>query len=261
MRALGNLLSAGAVSRERTRAVPHRSVYSLTTAGTDLLAPAAAAAGWERRTTRREHHDPPGLWPLRLIANSNNRAIILAFADGPLTQAELRQRCDSNIGHSALRKRVTQLLNSEILIPLATDGPSRYELEPRARRLGHAALLAARWEWRHASHDPTKPAADLASLVHLIAPVTRIVEPLAGVCQLHVDSSKAPAPDIYVVAEHGRLRALSLAPCGPLVAEGHATPEGWCNAILRLNFDEVHATGDRRLVERALHSLRDALVV
>lgn len=48
----------------------------------------------------------------------------------------------------------------------------------------------------------------------MLAPVAHIPEPMAGICQLHLDVGGADDPDIYLAARTGNLLALAGRPFG-----------------------------------------------
>jgi DNA-binding HxlR family transcriptional regulator len=261
MLSLGRLARVGAVIRDRRKAVPRETFYSLPLAGIDLLDTPASAARWARSWSAPRHDgEPLAVWPLRLIADARTRAVLLGLADTPLSLEEIHSRCLPGLSRSAVHKRLARLVGASILHRFSDDGAPLYALSPGTRRLGFVAITAARWEWTHARPNHTTPAANLADLLHLIAPVTHIPDPLAGILRLHVDCRAAPEPDIYLVAEDGHLIAPALPPTAPPVAEGHATPQTWCDAVLGLGGNsDVKARGDRRLVEATLRGVKNAL--
>jgi DNA-binding HxlR family transcriptional regulator len=165
MRHLAELAQHGAVTHERTPGLPPRAHYSLTGAGHALLRIPEASERWERRWssgapgTRR---DPPGAWPLRLLADERARAIMRALATTPLSPLDLERL--PGVGRSAIRRRLGPLVLGGILTRGEKDGEVRYALSPAARRLEPIALLAARWEWQWARPARAAPARDLPGL-------------------------------------------------------------------------------------------------
>jgi DNA-binding HxlR family transcriptional regulator len=261
MRALAGLQGHGALARAHHGGVPHKTFYSLTAAGHELLEIPQAAARWERRwVLARGHLGLPGTWSLRLIADRHNRALTLALADGPLTLGELHLKSATPLGRSALRKRVAVLLRNGVVRRVQTPGAALYELELSARRLSHVAMLAGRWEWRHVRPDNASPASDLASVLHVIAPLARVSGPLGGVCRLRLNAGRPGEPDVYLAAARGRVLALALAPATALSAECLAAPDAWCDALLLRSRRGVRASGDAMLVSALLSAVSTALL-
>jgi hypothetical protein len=93
----------------------------------------------------------------------------------------------------------------------------------------------------------------------MLAPVARMAEPIAGICQLHLDVRGADDPDIYLAARAGNVLALAGAPAGPPEAVGHAAPEAWCDALLRRE-GLIATSGNQALLAAVIAALSAALV-
>jgi hypothetical protein len=103
------------------------------------------------------------------------------------------------------------------------------------------------------------PGRDLSKLLHMLAPVAHTPEPIAGICQLHLDARGAEHPDIYLAARAGSVRALAGAPAAPPVAVGHASPEAWCDALLRRE-GPIAISGNQPLLAAVIAALSTALL-
>jgi DNA-binding HxlR family transcriptional regulator len=231
----------------RSAGVPREAHYSLTDAGRMLFEVTAEACRWEEIwCPQDERRGPAGVLAIKLIADYHTREIMLLLADGPLSPADLGG-CVRDLGRSALleqRKR---------------GRVSLYELTAGARHLALVALLAGRWEWQWSRPEHPAPGRDLHDLLHLLAPVARIPEPIAGICQLHLDVRGADDPDIYLAARAGSVLALAGAPEAPAEAVGHATPGAWCDALL-LREGPIAISGNQALLAAVIAALSAALV-
>jgi DNA-binding HxlR family transcriptional regulator len=159
MRRLRHLLESELVSYEhrpglpphaRSAAIARQAHYSLTDAGRMLLEVPAEAARWERR--RRPPAVPgasAGSVAIKLLADDHTRKIMLLLADGPLCTKELDERA-SDLGRSALRRRLRELLLAGLLERRQRGQVPVYELTEGARQLASVARLAGRWESRWA---------------------------------------------------------------------------------------------------------------
>jgi DNA-binding HxlR family transcriptional regulator len=256
MRALAGLASLDAVSRRRHGGVPHRTTYTLTLAGLQLLDLTAAAARWESRyPPAGGEQAPPGAWPLRLLGDAHARAILLALAERELTLPELHGAWSSQLGRSALRKRLAALTGNGTVRRARSSGATRYELDPRARALTRTALLAGRWELTHARPRDARPAADLESAFRMILPALRIDPASRGRCRLILDAPGARSA-LLLAADRGRLPPLCAA--GAAEAQLSASPREWCRALLD-GAGALETVGNRRLADEVLAAITATL--
>jgi len=187
------------------------------------------------------------------------REITLLLADGPLCTTDLDGRTP-RLGRSALRRRLRELLLAGLLE--RRDGgriPLLYELTDGARHLALVAMRAGRWEWQWSRPPHPAPGRDLDQLLHMLAPVAHVSEPVAGICQLHLDAGDAEHPDIYIAARAGNVLALPGAPAAAPEAAGHATPAVWCDALLRRE-GPIAMSGDEELLAAVIGALSTALL-
>jgi DNA-binding HxlR family transcriptional regulator len=166
MRRLRHLLEWELVSNERrpglppharSAAIARRADYSLTDAGRMLLEVPAEAGRWEQRWRPQvERGASAGALAIKLLADDHTRKIVLLLADGPLCTRELDERAP-DLGRSALRRRLRDLLLAEMLERRRRGQVPVYELTAAARELASVALLAGRWERRWARPgDPAR---------------------------------------------------------------------------------------------------------
>ena len=268
MRRLRGLLDGGLVSCEHQPGVPphpgstavsRRAYYSLTDAGRTLGEVTADADGWEHRWySQLERGAPPGILALGLSANHRTRTIMLALADGPLAVSDMRTRLPE-LKSSTLRRRLSRLVLGGLLERQQLKRIQRYGLSTRARDLAMVALLAGRWEWQWFRPEHGVPGSDLIDLLHMLAPIARVPEPTAGICQLHLGAHGVAAQDIYLAARRGSIVALGEAPATPPEAVGHATLEAWCDALLEPD-GRITVSGNRTLMLAVIGALRAALL-
>jgi DNA-binding HxlR family transcriptional regulator len=268
MRRLRHLLDSELVTHEHqpgqpphahSAGIPHEAHYNLTDAGRMLLEVTAEADRWERTwCSQDERRDPAGTLAIKLTADNHMRKITLLLADGPLRTKEL-DRQSPDLGRSALRRRLRELILAGLLERRKRGRAALYELTARARHLALVAMLAGRWEWQWSRPEHPAPGSDLNELLHMLAPVARIREPMAGICQLHLDVRGADDPDIYLAARAGNVLALADAPTAPPEAVGHATPEAWCDALLQRE-GPIAISGNEALLAAVMGALSAALL-
>jgi DNA-binding HxlR family transcriptional regulator len=223
----------GVPPRSGKAGIPHQTRYSLTESGRMLLEVAAEAGRWERTWWAQPERDGrAGTLAIRLSADYHTRKIMLLLADGQLRSRDLDERAQ-DLCRSALRRRLRELVLAGILERDKREGVPLYGLTAGARHLARVAMLAGRWEWQWCRPADPAPGDDLNDLLHILAPVARIPEPVAGICRLRIDTGRAVDPDIYLAARGGNVLALAGAPSTAPQAVGHATPEAWCDALLR----------------------------
>jgi DNA-binding HxlR family transcriptional regulator len=238
--------------------VPHEAHYNLTDAGRILLEVPAEADRWEHAwCSQGERRGPSGALAIKLTADDHMRKITLLLADGPLCTKDLDRRA-LGLGRSALRRRLRELVLAGLLEQRKRGRIPLYELTARARHLALVAMLAGRWEWEWSRPEHPVLGRDLSKLLHMLAPVARTPEPIAGICQLHLDARGADDPDIYLAARAGNVLALAGAPAAPPEAVGHATPEAWCDALL-LHEMPIAISGDQALLMAVIGALSTAL--
>jgi DNA-binding HxlR family transcriptional regulator len=239
--------------------IPPQAHYSLTDAGRILLEVIAKADRWGQTwCAQDERPRPAGALAIKLIADYHTRSVMLLLSDGPLPTSELDRRVP-DLGRSALRRRLRELVLAGLLEQQEQGRARRYELTSGSRHLALVAMLAGRWEWRCSRPEHPAPGRDLNNLLHLLAPVASVPEPVAGICQLHLDTGGADDPDIYLAARGGHILALAGAPATPPEVVGHATPEAWCDALL-LPGAPIMISGNRPLLVAVIGALSTALL-
>jgi hypothetical protein len=164
-----------------------------------------------------------------------------------------------DLGRSALRRRLRDLVLAGLLERRNRGRTPLYELTAGARHLALVAMLAGRWEWQWSRPQHPAPGSDLDQLLHMLAPVAHTPGPLAGTCQLHLDAAGADDPDIYLAARAGNVLALAGAPATAPEAVGHATPEAWCDALLQRE-GRIMVRGNRPLLGAVIVALSTALL-
>ena len=239
--------------------IPREARYELSEAGRALMEVTVEARRWERTwCSQAERRGAPGALAIALSADEQMREIRLLLADGPLSTTELDGR--TRLGRSALRRRLRELVLGGLL--KRRDGgriPLVYELADGARHLALVAMVAARWEWQWSRPEHPAPGRDLGALLHTLAPVARVPEPMAGICRLHLDARGADEPDIYLAVRDGGVRALPGAPVQSPDAVGHATAAAWCGALLRRE-GLIAMSGDEELLATVIGAMNQALL-
>lgn len=170
MRRLRHLLDRHLVSYERqpgqppharSAGVPRQAHYRLTDSGRMLLEVPAEADRWEQRWfPHAKRGDPAGTLAITLLADDHTRKIALLLADGQLCTKDMDKR-SPDLGRSALRRRVRDLLREGLLERRTGGQVSVYDLTPAARDLASVAMLAGRWESRSARPEHRGPGRDL----------------------------------------------------------------------------------------------------
>jgi DNA-binding HxlR family transcriptional regulator len=268
MRRLRHLLDSELVTYEHqpglpphasTAGIPHEAHYNLTDAGRALLEVTAEADRWEQAwCSHDERRGREGTLAIRLTADHHARKITLLLADGPLCTKDLDTRV-SDLGRSALRRRLRELVLAGLLERRKRGRGPWYELTAGARHLALVAMLAGRWEWQWSRPQHPAPGSDLSMLLHMLAPVARTPEAMSGICRLHLDARGADDRDIYLATRAGGVLALTDAPAGAPEAVGHASAQAWCDALL-LREGPIAMRGDRALLAAIIEALSTALL-
>jgi DNA-binding HxlR family transcriptional regulator len=267
IRRLRHLLDSELVTYERrpgvpphalSAGIPHQAHYELTSSGRMLLEIIHAAARWEQFWwSRAERRGPAGTLAIKLSADRHMRKITLLLADGPLGSRDLDERAH-DLCRSALRRRLRELVLAGLLEQRKRGRVPLYELTPGARHLARVAMLAGRWEWQWSRPQHPAPGSDLNDLLHMLAPVARVPQPITGICRLRVDTGSALDPDIYLSARAGNVLALAGVPATPPEAVGQATPEAWCGALLRRE-GPIRMSGNEALLAAVVGAFSTAL--
>jgi DNA-binding HxlR family transcriptional regulator len=239
--------------------IPREAHYVLTDAGWALLEVARQVERWERTWCSPEDLGDRDRAPaIRLTADTDARRITLLLADGPLSGGDLEKRIP-DLARSALRRRVRRLWRAGLLEQRPRGRERVSELTAAARNLALVSMRAGVWECQWSKPPSPTPGRDLSGLLRLLAPVASTPEPIAGLCQLHLEVSEPDEADIYVAALAGHV-ALADAPAGPPQAVANASPAALCAALLA-PATPVVASGDRALLAAILEALSAALLV
>jgi hypothetical protein len=75
-----------------------------------------------------------------------------------------------------------------------------------------------------------------------------------------VDGEGALGTDIYLAAASGKIAPLNAAPLTGVGAASHATPQVWCEALLRGERSAIATTGDETLFNTVFGALSSALL-
>jgi DNA-binding HxlR family transcriptional regulator len=170
MRRLRHLLDRDLVSYERqpglppharSAGIPREAHYGLTDAGRMLLEVPAEAGRWEKRWfPQAKQDDLADTLAITLLADDHTRKLALLLADGPLCTKDLDER-SPDLGRSALRRRLHDLLHAGLLHRRKRGQAPVYELTPAVRHLASVAMLAGHWESRWARPQHPEPRTDL----------------------------------------------------------------------------------------------------
>jgi DNA-binding HxlR family transcriptional regulator len=248
--------------RRRGNSPSSQAPYTLTRLGREnLLQVATAAAHCEQTwcTPPLQTPDVPGLWVLGLAADPPTRALARALADAPLRTADLHIRLP-HVRRSTLLRRLRTLPEHGVLVREEHGGEVRYALTEGARHLVIVPLRAAQCEWRRATPADRARSGDLPGLLHVLAPPGRTPHNTTGTCQWHVDADGRLQTDVYLAVASGRIAALNAAPVSAPQSVSHATPEAWCEALLRGNPAAIATTGDAALFTAVFDALSSALL-
>jgi len=231
--------------------------YVLTPAGRGLLEIAEALSVALPGAT-----SSPDMPLAALIASRGHRAIIRALAYRPLTGAEL-ELCLPSIPHATLLRSLNRLRDAQLLVARRGNGRRhvRYELTTEARRLGRTAVLVARWRWRWTPEHVPAGTTDLASVVHLVAPLASVPRISRGVCMLHAQPPPGAngLPDVYLSVANGRVTPLAVGSPRDPDCRMRAAPASWCEALMSGDSASICMQGDRRLGEVVITALAGAV--
>jgi DNA-binding HxlR family transcriptional regulator len=248
--------------RRRGNSRSSQAPYTLTRLGREyLLRVLAAAAHCEQMwcTPRPQTPAAPGLWVLGLAADQPTRALVRALADAPLRTADLHVRLP-HVRRSTLLRRLKALPEHGVLVREEHAGEVRYALAEGARHLVIVPLRAAQCEWRRATPADRARSGDLPGLLHVLAPLGRTPHNTSGTCQWHVNARGRLETDVYLAVASGKIAALNAAPVTAPQSVSHATPEAWCEALLRGDPSTIATTGDQAVFHAVFDALSSSLL-
>ncbi len=250
--------STGILSHERSSGLPPHVRYALKATQPHFDAAYTASIAWEQAwDLGSEPHE--GLFALQAAAHPLWVTTVATLADAPLAFTELEQRIGGP--HSTLWDYIQSLVADQLLERI--EGPEEkvlYASPENARRLAVVPVIAVSMEWSLGRVVNPAYASNLYDLVHALAPLAVVEQDIGGDCHLHVDCRDCMNPDVYVRIDSGRLLPLQAPPEQPPAAVAHATPAGWCEALLACRPTATSRTGSHRLFCAALTALSGALV-
>lgn len=250
------------------RTVGATSAWTLTSAGRDLhrihalIARIVTRAGAPKVVASGHRRDRAVETALDALADPAMLRILsrLAAAPEPLDPDALEVECRP-VTRRTLYRRLRVLQDEGIVVRLVThEVPRRthYALHDRWRPVAGVLLLAAWWELRHGPARDTS--LDLATLLHLVAPIARVPRGLAG-------------SGAWVVAADGReiTRVAVRLRDGHIQIDESARPEGdsvtvtgqplaWAAALVTDDRSGLEIVGEQPIADGALAGVRAALL-
>jgi DNA-binding HxlR family transcriptional regulator len=196
-----------------------------------------------------------------LLAEERVKSIVRALSGGPLQPSELERRL--SIARSTLHARLRALAEVGLLRHgERTSFPHivEYGLTDPGRVVSARRILADRRESRELAPDGPQRGEELADVLRLLAPVSRVAAGVEGTCALRKRQHFKRTLELWMTAGAG---CLELCEQGPPPSEPAASitagSSEWDDALLIGGDHELRVSGDRVLAEAVLGSLRDAL--
>jgi DNA-binding HxlR family transcriptional regulator len=196
-----------------------------------------------------------------LLAEERVKSIVRALSGGPLQPSELEQRL--SIPRSTLHARLRALAEVGLLRhDERTSFPHivEYGLTDPGRVVSARRILTDRRQGRELAPDGPQRADELADVLRLLVPVSRMPDGLEGTCTLRKARPPKRALELWVIARAGRLELCEQGPPpsrpGASIAAGSSA---WDDALLIGSDRELCVSGDRTFAEAVLGALRDTL--
>jgi DNA-binding HxlR family transcriptional regulator len=196
-----------------------------------------------------------------LLAEERVKGIVRALSGGPLQPSELEQRL--SIPRSTLHARLRALAEVGLLRhDERTSFPHivEYGLTDPGRVVSARRILTDRRQSRELVPDGPQRGEELADVLRLLAPVSRVPAGVEGTCTLRKPRPPKRALELWITARAGRLE---LCEQGPLPSRPGASITGdssaWDDALLIGGTDGLRVSGNRTLAKAVLGALRDAL--
>lgn len=196
-----------------------------------------------------------------LLAEERVESIVRALSGGPLQPSELEQRL--SIPRSTLHARLRALAEVGLLRhDERTSFPHivEYGLTDPGRVVSARRILTDRRQGRELAPDGPQRGEELADVLRLLAPVSRVPADVEGMCVLRKRQHLERTLELWIAA---RAERLELCEQGPPLSEPAASitagSSQWDDALLIGSAHELSVLGDRALAEGVLGALRDAL--
>jgi DNA-binding HxlR family transcriptional regulator len=196
-----------------------------------------------------------------LLAEERVKSIVRALSGGPLQPSELEQRL--SIPRSTLHARLRALAEVGLLRhDERTSFPHivEYGLTDPGRIVSARRILTDRRQGRELAPDGPQRGEELADVLRLLAPVSRVPAGVAGTCMLRKRQHFKRTLELWIVARAERLELCEQAPPPSEPAAGiTAGSSEWENALLIGGDHGLRVSGDGALAEAVLGALRAAL--
>jgi DNA-binding HxlR family transcriptional regulator len=212
-------------------------------------------------TSRPQDPHDPRTRISELLAEERVKNIVRALSGGPLQPSELEQRL--SIPRSTLHARLRALAEVRLLRHHErTSFPHivEYGLTDPGRVVSARTILTDRRQSRELAPDDPQRGDDLADVLRLLAPVSRVPAGVEGTCALRKPRPSKRALELWVTARAGRLELYERGPppSRPAASITAGSPV-WDDALLIGGVDGLRVSGDRVLAEAVLGALGDAL--
>jgi DNA-binding HxlR family transcriptional regulator len=196
-----------------------------------------------------------------LLAEERVKSIVRVLSGGPLQPSELEQRL--GIPRSTLHARLRALAEVGLLRHHErTSFPHivEYGLTDPGRIVSARRILTDRRQNRELAPDGAQRGEELADVLRLLAPVSRVPAGVAGTCALRKRQHFKRTLELWITARAGRLElGEQESPPSQPAASITAGSSEWDDALLMGGTRELRVSGDGALAEAVLGALRDAL--
>jgi DNA-binding transcriptional ArsR family regulator len=189
------------------------------------------------------------------------KSIVRALSGGPLQPSELEQRL--SIPRSTLHARLRALAEVGLLHHHERTSFPRiveYRLTDPGRVVNARRILTERRQGRELAPDGPQRGEELANVLRLLAPVSRVPDGVEGTCALRKRQHFKRTLELWITARAGRLELCEQAPPpSESAASITASSSAWEDALLIGSDHELRVSGDRAFAEAVLGALRDTL--
>jgi DNA-binding HxlR family transcriptional regulator len=207
----------------------------------------------------QDPHDPRARIS-ELLAEERVKSIVRALSGGPLQPSELEQRL--NIPRSTLHARLRALAEVGLLRhDERTSFPHivEYGLTDPGRVVSARRILTERRQGRELAPDGGQRGEELAEVLRLLAPVSRVPAGVEGTCALRKRQPFKRTLELWILARAECLELCEQGPPSEPAASITAGSSEWDDALLIGGARELRVSGDETLADAVLGALCAAL--
>jgi DNA-binding HxlR family transcriptional regulator len=235
---LAKLTEIGALTRSPGDGQARGAAMELTQAGRELLPVAAALEWWLEGGPNGPIplEDPAAQGIVRVLMAGWDSTVIRVLAEQPRSLIELQTRI-SELNYPALKRRLTKLRSTGMVVPGKTANGLAYEVSDWLRRAVVPLTLAGRWERRHQVGRGPIAQMDLEAAFMLALPLVQLSSGADGACGLAIlgleerDAPKRSVAGVALELKGGEVVSCSADAVGEQPTWALGTVDVWLEAL------------------------------